>query len=548
MSQANKKQTFLHGAALLAVATAVVKLIGFFYKIPLSAVIGNAGYGYFTAAYNVYSVLLLVSTAGLPVAMSRLISQASSLGHYNQVRKIYKVSRSIFLLLGLVSTALMMIGCRFLAEKVLNQPGAWAAILCLGPSALLMGVMSTYRGFFQGQGNMRPTSNSQMIEAVFKLIVGLAAAFAIMYLTDSVSLAAGGAILGVSVSCLVSVIYLRAVFAPAYREMPQGDDAPKSTRATAKALLAIAVPITVGSAGLQFLTVIESGMYMGRLVDLVDSGRYMSHLLTDTNTAQAVADNIKGIYDQAMTIFNMPCAFIVPISISVIPAITSHLTLANDAGVRETEESAARITGLISLPCAVGLALLAEPIMGLLWGHSGQDLVLGGQLMATLGISVFLYAVIQYTNSLLQAHGFAHLPVINMLVAGVAKLAVVYVLVSNPNIGILGAPIGAALCYAAIAVMNLISIAKVVPQKPRLVRNLLRAAIPALIMGVAVFGAQWALNRLLGEGASRIILTGGPIAVGAIVYLISAVFCKSITAEDCKLLPKGDKIAKLLNL
>lgn len=548
MSETNKKQTFLHGAALLAVATAVVKLIGFFYKIPLSAVIGNAGFGYFTAAYNVYSVLLLVSTAGLPVAMSRLISQASALGHYNQVRKIYHVSRTIFLILGLVSTTLMMVGCKFLASTVLHQPNAWAAILCLGPSALLMGVMSTYRGFFQGQGNMRPTSNSQMIEAVFKLIVGLAAAFAVMYLTESVPLAAGGAIFGVSVSCLVSVVYLRAVFAPAYREMPQGNDTPKSTRSTAKALLAIAIPITVGSAGLQFLTVVESGLYMGRLVDLVDSNLYMGHLVNATTDAQAVADNIKGIYDQAMTIFNMPCAFIVPISISVIPAITSHLTLANNAGVRETEESAARITGLVSLPCAVGLILMAEPIMGLLWGHTGDELVLGGYLMAALGISVFLYAVIQYTNSLLQAHGFAHLPVINMLVAGVAKLGVVYILVGNPHIGILGAPIGAALCYGAIAVMNLITIRKVVPQKPRLVRNLLRSAIPALIMGAAVFGTQWGLTKVLGPGTSRIILAGGPIGIGVIVYVISAVFCKSITAEDCKLLPKGEKIAKLLKL
>lgn len=547
MSEANKKQTFLHGAALLAIATAVVKLIGFFYKIPLSEIIDTTGYGYFTTAYNVYSVLLLVSTAGLPVAMSRLISQASALNHYNQVRKIYSVSRAIFLILGLISTLLMMLGCRFLAIA-LNQPNAWAAILCLGPSALLMGIMSTYRGFFQGQGNMRPTSNSQMIEAVFKLVVGLAAAYAIMKFTQSIPLAAGGAILGVSVSCLVSVFYLRRVFTPAYKELPVTVDTPKSTHATAKALLAIAVPITIGSAGLQFLTVIESGMYMGRMVHLIETNQYMGHLVVDGITAQGVADNIKGIYDQAMTIFNMPCAFIIPIAISVIPAITSNLTVSNDEAVRATEESAARITGLISLPCSVGLILLAEPVMGLLWGHTGEDLVLSGQLMAILGVSIFLYAIIQYTNSLLQAHGHAHLPVVNMLVAGVAKLGVVYILVSNPKIGILGAPIGAALCYGAIAVLNLISIRKVVPQRPRLVSNFLRALIPALIMGAAVYGTQLGLTALLGAGASRIILCGGPIGVGVVVYMLAAVFCKSITAEDCKLLPKGEKIAKLLKL
>ena len=547
MSDSSKKQTILHGAALLVIATAVVKLIGFFYKIPLSAAIGTAGYGYFTTAYNIYSVLLMISTAGLPVAMSRMISEASAVGNYNQVRRIYKVSRSIFLILGIFSTAVMVIFCRILANW-LQQPNAWAAILCLGPCAFLMGLISTYRGFFQGQSNMRPTSNSQMLEAVFKLVVGLALAFLVMYWTGDAALAAGGAILGVTFSCLISVLYLRRLQVPAYRSLPQSDDVALSSKKTAKALLAIAVPITIGSAGLQLLTVAESGLYMKQLVSIIGCGEYMAGRMNGLTDAQAVADNIKGIYDQAMTIFNMPCAFIIPITVSVIPAITSNLALGEHQAVRETEESAARITGLLSLPCAVGLVLLAEPVMGLLWGHTGADLVLGGQLMAILGVCIFLYGIIQYTNALMQAHGYAHIPVINMLVAGVGKLAVVYILSGNPKIGILGAPIGAALCYAAIAVMNLIAIARVVPQKPRLLRNLLRPLIPALIMGVCVWGTQWALIRILGEGTSRVILCGAPIAVGAVVYCVSAVVFKAITASDCKLLPKGEKLAKLLRL
>ena len=547
MSDSSKKQTFLHGAALLLIATAVVKCIGFFYKIPLSAIIGTAGYGYFTTAYNIYSVLLMISTAGLPVAMSRMISQASANGDYNQVRQIYRVSRNIFLILGVISTGIMVAFCQLLANW-LNQPDAWAAILCLGPCALLMGLISTYRGFFQGQGNMRPTSNSQMLEAVFKLLVGLAVAYVVMKLTDSAALAAGGAIFGVTFSCLISVFYLRRVMTPAYHTLPQSNDTALSGKATAKALLAIAVPITIGSAGLQLLTVAESGLYMEQLVTLIERGQYMAHRVNPLQDAQAVADNIKGVYDQAMTIFNMPCAFIIPITVSVIPAIASSLTLGDHQAVRETEESAARITGLLSLPCAVGLMLLAEPIMGLLWGHTGEDLVLGGQLMAILGLCVFLYGIIQYTNALMQAHGYAHIPVINMLVAGAAKLAVVYILTGNANIGILGAPIGAALCYGAIAIMNLIAIAKVVPQKPRLIRNLLRPLFPALIMGVCVWGCQWGLIQILGEGASRVILCGAPIALGAVVYCITAVMFKSITAADCKLLPKGEKLAKLLRL
>ena len=258
MSDTSKKQTFLHGAALLAIATAVVKIIGAFYKLPLNEVLTPKGYAYFTTAYDIYTVLLLISTAGLPVAMSRMISEASTKGHYSQVRRIYNVARVIFLVLGVFSTAFMAIGCKALANSM-SQPDAWFSIICLAPCALFMGLISTYRGFFQGQGNMRPTSNSQMIEAVLKLVVGLAAALLIMYLTDDIALAAGGAILGVTFGCVISVIYLRAKQGADLSQMPRTDEPVTSFGKTAKQLLSIAVPITIGTAGLQLLTVLETG-------------------------------------------------------------------------------------------------------------------------------------------------------------------------------------------------------------------------------------------------------------------------------------------------
>ena len=534
MAESAKKQTFLHGAALLAIATAVVKIIGALYKIPLKMIIGDQGYGYFATAYDVYSVLLMISTAGLPVAMSRMISQESALGHYNRVRRVYKTARGIFLGLGIVSTALMV----GFADKLagwLEQPNAAPAILCLGPCALFMGIISTYRGFFQGQGDMRPTSSSQVLEAAFKLVVGLGAAFFVMYYTKSVPLAAGGAILGVTVSCAISVIYLFRKFYPAYKALPATQEEVMPYRSAVVGLLAIALPITVGSAGLQLLTVLEQKLYM-------------SQLLTSVGMSQDGADTVKGIYSMSMTIFNMPCAFIVPISVSVIPAITNHLTLNNNRGVRETEESAARITGLISLPCSVGLCLLAKPVMALLGGYEGEKLTLAATLMAILGACIFLYAIIQYTNSVMQSHDYAYIPVVNMLLAGIAKLVAVYVLVGNPNLGIVGAPIGAVLCYGAIALMNLVAIRKVVPQKPALFTNLLRPLLPAAIMGVAVFLCNRGLARLPGIGESAVILCGVPILVGVLVYCVGVVKFKSITAQDCALLPKGEKIAKLLKL
>ena len=531
MSQNAKKQTFLHGAALLAGATAIVKIIGALYKIPLKMVIGDQGYSYFCTAYDIYSVLLMISTTGLPVAMSRMISQASSLGQYKQVRRVYNTSRAIFLGLGLVSSLLMILFCRELAAFQ-QQPNSWFAIACLGPCAFLMGLMSTYRGFFQGQGNMIPTSYSQVLEAVFKLVVGLIAAFGILHFTASIPLAAGGAILGVTVSCMISSVYLWGCFRKSYSDLPQTQEEVRSYGSTAKQLLSIAVPITIGSAGLQILTVLETNLYMGQL-------------LTAGGLAQDVAENMKGVYNMAQTIYNMPCAFIAPITISVIPAITSHLTLLNNRGVRSTEESAARITSLMSLPCSAGLILLSEPIMALLGGYSGEKLVLASQLMSLLGISVFLHAVVLVTNAIMQAHGHANIPVVNMLCSGAVKLLLVYILTGNPTIGILGVPIGTALCNLCIAILNLFAISRCIPQKPAIVPNLLRSVLPAVVMGAAAYGCWWVLDRVV---TSRLLLCGLPIAVGGVVYVVCAVLFRSITREDCLLLPKGERIARLLRL
>lgn len=531
MSDQQKKQNFLQGTALLAMATAIVKVIGALYKIPLKAIIGDQGFGYFNTAYEIYNVLLMISTAGLPVAMSRMISQASSLRHYNQVRRVYATARGIFLGLGIGGTLLMTVFCRQLA-RFQNQPDAWAAIGCLGPCVLLICIMSTFRGYFQGQGNMLPTSVSQVLEAVVKLAVGIAAALIILRATDSVPLAAGGAILGVTASCLISSLYLFALFRKSFRELPDSRETADSFSATARGLLIIAIPITVGSAGLQILTMLETKIYMGRLLA--------------TGMSQGQADTIRGIYGMTQTIFNMPCAFITPITISIIPAITAQLTLLNYQEAKLTEESAARVTGLIAMPCAIGLAVLAEPVTALLGLYAGDRLVLAARLMRVLAVTIIFDAVVLVTTAIMQAHGHAGRPVINMLAGGVLKLLAVYILTGNPHIGILGTPIGTLICYIMISVLNLVSIRHLIPHPPAIARNLVRSFAAALVMGVFVWGAWFGMKHL--GISSRLLLCAVPIVLGVVVYFAAAIAMRAITREDCLLLPKGAKIAKVLHL
>lgn len=531
MSDAQKKQNFLHGTALLAMATAIVKVIGALYKIPLNAIIGSQGFGYFNTAYDIYNVLLMISTAGLPVAMSRMISQASSLRHYNQVRRIYHTARGIFLGLGIGGSLLMTVFCRQLAVFQ-NQPDAWAAIGCLGPCVLLICLMSTFRGFFQGQSNMIPTSVSQVIEAAVKLIVGMAAAVILLKTTGSVPLAAGGAILGVTASCLVSSVYLYVCFRKSYGYLPVTEDSPRSYADTAKGLLLIAVPITLGSAILQFFTMMETKIYMGQLLNL--------------GYSQGAADTMRGIYGMCLTIFNMPCAFITPITISIIPAITAQLTLCNYREAKATEESAVRITGLVSMPCAFGLALLARPITALLGRFSGASLDLAQKLMFVLAIAIAFNAVVMVTTAIMQAHGHAGRPVTNMLIGGVLNLIAVYVLTGNPSIHILGTPIGILVCYVSISILNLVSLGTLIEQPPAVAKNLLRPFLSAALMGLAVTACYRGLTALGVE--SGLLLCALPVALGVVVYALAAVRLKAITRSDCLLLPKGQRIADFLKL
>ena len=532
MSQTPKKQSFLHGTALLAMATAIVKVIGALYKIPLNNIIGEQGFGYYSTAYEIYTLLLMISTAGLPVAMSRMVAKASSLGQYRQVRKIYTTSRAIFLTLGLGGAVLMTLFCRQLAQFQ-QQPDAWAAIGALGPCCFLICLMSTYRGFFQGQGNMLPTSVSQVLEAIAKLVVGIAGALLVMFYTQNVSLAAGAAIMGVTVSCLVSSFYLNYAFRKAYQEMPQTAEEVDSGKDIAKGLLTIAIPITIGSAGLQLLTVLETKIYMTQLL---------------TFLTQDTADIHKGIYSMALTIFNMPCAFITPITVSIIPAITSQLATGDARAARATEESAARIGALISMPCAFGLALLAQPVTQLLGGYSGEKLALATQLMSVLGVCIVFNTFVLLTTAIMQAHGHERLPVVNMFVGGFLKLAAVFLLTANPAIGIVGAPIGSLLCYLSIMVLNLFTMRRVLEHPPAILKQILRSFAAAAIMGVFAWGSWQGLIYALGQGLHPIIACAVPIALGVVVYAFAAVKFRAITREDCLLLPKGEKIANLLHL
>ena len=549
-----KKQTFLQGTAVLAMATVLVKLMGFLFKVPLNNIIGEDGFGYFNTAYDVYNVLLMISTTGLPVAMSRMISQAQTLGNHAQIKRIYRTSLYVFLTIGMVGSLGMLFFCRQLSVMVTTNENSWAAIAALAPCVLLICLVSAYRGFFQGQSNMTPTSVSQIFEAVTRLVVGLGLAWLVMKLTGEaavraqgivlasgetaqdygdITLAAGGAILGVTLGSLISVVYLHHKFRQSNQILSLGGGTAKSTRSTMKELLSIAVPITLGSAGLQIINLFDTMIYMRRLTGALQ-------------WTEKMADSAKGVYNFCQTVFALPCSFIPTITIAVIPAITASLTRKDLAEAKATSESSVRTMALIVMPCAAGLFVMAEPVIRLLCSTYTEDKIqLAATMLAILGLTVIFNSLVLLLNAIMQAHGDVVTPVVNMLIGGIIKIIVNYILVGQPNLNIVGAPIGTFICYISITALDLIAMKRHISARPAIFKNIIRPCLASAIMGAATFMVYRVLSNAISSWKLACLLS---LAFAVVLYAVLVVFLRCLTYEDCMLLPKGEKIAKILRI
>ena len=549
-----KKQTFLQGTAVLAMATVLVKLMGFLFKVPLNNIIGEDGFGYFNTAYDVYNVLLMISTTGLPVAMSRMISQAQTLGNHAQIKRIYRTSLYVFLTIGMVGSLGMLFFCRQLSVMVTTNENSWAAIAALAPCVLLICLVSAYRGFFQGQSNMTPTSVSQIFEAVTRLVVGLGLAWLVMKLTGEaavraqgivlasgetaqdygdITLAAGGAILGVTLGSLISVVYLHHKFRQSNQILSLGGGTAKSTRSTMNELLSIAVPITLGSAGLQIINLFDTMIYMRRLTGALQ-------------WTEKMADSAKGVYNFCQTVFALPCSFIPTITIAVIPAITASLTRKDLAEAKATSESSVRTMALIAMPCAAGLFVMAEPVIRLLCSTYTEDKIqLAATMLAILGLTVIFNSLVLLLNAIMQAHGDVVTPVVNMLIGGIIKIIVNYILVGQPNLNIVGAPIGTFICYISITALDLIAMKRHISARPAIFKNIIRPGLASAIMGAATFMVYRVLSNAISSWKLACLLS---LAFAVVLYAVLAVFLRCLTYEDCMLLPKGEKIAKILRI
>ena len=537
-----KGQNFLHGAAIYTVGIVIIKILGAFYKIPLGNILGDDGFNHFDVTYKIYNVFLTIATAGVPVALSRLISESNALGRDQQTKRVFRVGLLTFLALGLFGTLVMMIFPDRLAYQV-GDIQATRCIFIMAPSVVLVCVTAAYRGYGQGHADMIPTTVSQIIETAVKVAVGLSAAYILHRMGKSVEICAAGAIFGTTVSSLAAMLYMQLKIHAKYSVNPpvtETSDKPDSGREILKSLLKIGIPITISSSVMSF-------------VQLADSMITLNQLQRAAGYAASAAYVLNGVYAKAMTVYNVPSAFVVPFMASIVPAISAARVRGDRRGVCDVSEQSLRMCTLLCLPMAVGMAVLSGPCMEVLYPGSASQ---GGMLLMELGIVCYFMTMSLMTNSILPANGNENLPLVSSILGLITKIAVTFALVGNPRLNIYGAPLGTLCCYIVMLSSNLFFIAKNMERPVHIGRVFGRAGASAGVMGISAW-AVWTLLRRAMEGNHAIVAGravnvlipfAAAVMAGVLVYVIMIVAIRAITLDDIKLIPKGEKVAKILHI
>ncbi len=536
-----KKQSFIGGAAVLASAVVIVKLIGAVYKIPLNNILGSVGKTYFDTAYLIYNFLNIFATAGLPLAISKLTSQAHAQGRGNEKRKIFRTAIWLFFAIGLAGSMLMFFGAEQLAAFEEN-PMASQAIRALAPAVFCVCLLACMRGYTQGQGNMTPTAVSQVLEALCKVGIGLPLAWYLLGLIQGseesgMANVAAGAIFGVTAGTILSVCFL-VCYMLTHRNREHSTDRASSGGAIIGQVLAIGIPITLGNSALGIINLIDTKIVMGRLQGAL--------LLSEESAAL-----LNGQYRMAMDMPNMVASFVYPVTMSLIPFAAAALAQKDHARANRIISSAFRLIAVLAIPAGVGLSALSTPIMRLMLPKRQEDALAAGPHLQILGVALVFICLMILTNAILQTYGKEKLPIFTVVAGGVTKIVMNYILVGNPEINIHGAPISTLCCYLVIVGLNLFFVWKYSPEKPRYLQLFVKPVVASVLMGGGAWAAYGFAHRLLsGHSAymanAAAVLAG--ILAGVIVYAILVIALRILRAEDLRDVPHGQKLAAMLHL
>ncbi len=481
----NSTKLFFSGVLVLTISNLLIKAIGALFKIPMNQILGDQGMGNYSASYTIYTFFYMVSTAGLPVAISLLVSENRAKGRLKQVKKVFKIALLVFLAVGIVGTAVMILGAGTLSQ-VMKVDKTYYCIIAIAPTLFFICLSSAYRGYFQGYQTMLPVAVSQLIEALCKLFLGIAFAYYALnrYGTsmENIHIVAAYAVLGLTIGAAIGMLFLLVSkwlfktekYDDEYVSETGLDDTTESSGTILKKILLIALPITV-SASVMSLT------------NLIDTFLIQRLLQTVKGFTAAQASSIYGNYQSlCVPLFNMPPYLIYPISYSIVPMIKTAVASGDKKRANLVMESCLRVAVLIGIPCALGMAALAKPILHVL-PFRFWSVVSAAPLLTLLAPSTFFICVLSVTNAILQANGLERKPVISMFAGAAVKVISNMILIRF--IGMSGTPISTFLCYLTATGLNIHYIVKHIGLKLSFNRIFVRPLICGILCAVTAIGA-----------------------------------------------------------
>lgn len=518
----DKKGSFIMQASVLAAASLIVRFIGFLYRLPLTELIGDRGNAIYSAGYYIYTFLLILSSAGLPAAISRLVSTRIAKGEYRNAQKIFRVS----MIFAGAAGAIGMLVLFFFAEpiaKFVDSPNSVYCLQTLAPTLLIVGVMSVYRGYLQGMNIMTPTAVSQIFEQVFNAVFSVYLAWVLV--KQSIPLGAAGGTAGTGIGALAGLIVVMIFYnrmKPEIRHNMRIEEKgiyQETTGEAFKKLVVTAFPIIAGTAVFSMTNLIDMKMVM--------SGLMSSGAFTEAE-AEVLYGQLSGKY---ITLTTFPVSISSAMATAAIPNIAMAVTVGNKKEVKRKINTALKLAMIISIPAAVGIGVLGDQILRMLFPSYPE----GGVLLKVGAISIAFLSFCQIVTGVLQGIGKIQVPVIGALLGAVVKIALNWILIRIPSINVVGAVISTDVCYLVASIFNVIMLMRYTKTRVNFSGVLIKPTIGSIIMGIGCVIGYKVISLVFGNTISTLLT----IIVAVIIYLLVMIFIIGITEEDLLSIPKG---------
>ena len=530
-----KANSFMKNVVILICSQLLIKVLGLIYKLVITNIpgFGDTGLGYYSAGYQIYALLLTLSSIGIPSVISKLVSERIAIGDTKGAQRIFVVAFRFFTTLGLVLSLALFFGADFIANNILNVPDVAYVMKVLSPAIVFVAMSAVYRGYFSGQQDMKPTSVSQTLEQFLNCVLSITFVYACIGKDTYIMAAAGN--LSTTCAIVITFVYLLRYYKHTKLNTSDSIVSPekkKSNKELLKTILGISIPITVSS-----LISVISGV-----IDTATVSNCMQIAYSDVESSKEALEQIAmsatGILSKVDTLVSFPLAINLAFSTALVPAVSEALAKKDKKTASRRLSFSFFASLIIIIPCALGFIVLAQPILSMIYPTASD----GAGVMQIASISMIFTALTQTMTGGLYGVNQSKIPAIAAGLGAVIKFILNMILISNRNIGIYGAAISSFVYQIIVFLICYAVLNRCVKMHITFKAHVLKPVLSGLGMGIIVYFSYNLFNSFLGNTISTLI----SIVIGAVSYCLLILFTKALTKEDILMIPYGTKIYDVL--